>query len=330
MSEPRVSVLVTTFNRAAYLLEAVNSALNQTFRELEVIIVDDGSTDNSADLVRGLRDSRVRYLYQTHRGVSAALNTAWRVARGEFIGRLDSDDAWLPNLLEELVPALEAEPTLGLIYARAQGMDEQGRPLSQILGAPEKFPNQWLKSLLYGDCVCGVACVFRRTCIEQVGGFDESLIGNEDWDLWIRMAPVCRFAFCDEILARYRLHPFSLTGGRAATYRRVVLGRVELIEKYYARADVPPEALEVKSLARRNVYMDVTIRFLAVGQVRAACNYFMHTLRAAPNLFSTALRVLAVALFDLYLSKTKWGVSLTNALVARQRQRRQRAPVGRR
>jgi glycosyltransferase involved in cell wall biosynthesis len=319
MSPPRVSVLVPAYNRAGYLLEAVNSAVNQTFRDLEVVIVDDGSTDDTPQVVRGIDDPRVHYLHQENRGVSAALNTASRAARGEYLALLGSDDVWLPNLLEELVPVLDTDADLGLVYARARGMDAQGRPLPQILGAPEKFPGEPLKSLLYGDCVCGLAAVFRRTCLERVGGWDQTMIGNEDWDLWIRMAEHFRFAYRDQILARYRMHPQSLTGGRSEAYRRIILDRIRLIENYYARADVPAEAMLVKSLARRNVNMDVTIRFLSVGQWRAALPFFVRTIWVAPNPFTAAVRVLSVALFDLYLSKTHWGVRMVEAWLRRQK-----------
>jgi len=134
---------------------------------VELIFVDDGSTDNTAEVVRAISDKRVRYLRQENRGVAAALNTAWRAARGEYLALLGSDDVWLPRLLETLLPVLEADARICLIYARAQGMDANGRPLSQILGAPEKFPGETLKSLLYGDCVCGLAAVFRRGAVEH-------------------------------------------------------------------------------------------------------------------------------------------------------------------
>jgi hypothetical protein len=145
------------------------------------------------------------------------------------------------------------------------------------------------------------------------------MVANEDWDLWIRMAEFCRFAYCDEILARFRMHPSSLTGGKSERYARVILDRVRLIEKYYARENVPPEALTVKWLALRNVNMDVTIRYLSIGRWREARTYFIRTLRASPNPFTSAFRVLGVALFDLYLSKTAWGVRLVDALVTHRR-----------
>lgn len=319
MSTPCVSVLIPAYNRADYLLEAVDSALNQTFRDLEVVIVDDGSTDNTGQIAQGIQDPRVRYIRQENRGVSAALNTAWRAAKGKFLAMLGSDDVWLPNQLEQLVPVLEADANLGLVYARAQGMDAKGKPLPQILGAPEKFPGRPLESILYGDFVCGIAAVFRRDSLERLGGFNETMTGNEDWDLWIRLAEVSRFAYVNSILARYRMHPQSLTGGRSLAYTRIINDRIRLIESYYSRAVIPDQALAVKSLARRNVYMDASIRFLSVGQRRLALNFFLQTIRVAPNPITALFRVVSVTIFDLYLSKTSWGVRLAEALVARRR-----------
>jgi glycosyltransferase involved in cell wall biosynthesis len=319
MTLARVSVLVPTFNRANYLLEAVNSALTQSYTDLEVVIVDDGSTDNTAEVVRSIQDPRVRYLYQQNRGVSAALNAAWRAAGGEYLALLGSDDVWLPDLLAELAPALDADPELGLIYARAQGMDAQGQPLPQMLGAPMKFPGDTLKSLLYGDSVCGLACLFRRECIDRVGGWDESLIANEDWDIWIRMAQHCRFSYRPEILARYRIHPQNLTGGRSEHYLQLVSDRVRVLDKFYSRSQMPPEALDIKPIAFRNVYMDIAVRHLAVGRRRAAFAYAMRAVRAAPNPLTSAVRIAALFVFYRVLSKTSWGVRFVDAWVARQK-----------
>src|SRR5581483_11420484 len=162
----KVSVVIPTYNRADYLPAAVSSVLAQTCRDIEVIIVDDGSTDATQDIVCAIQDTRVRYVQKEHAGVSAALNWGWHVARGEFIGIVGSDDVWLPNLLEELLPRLESDPNIGVAYARAQRIDAHGNLLPQMLGAREKFAGYTLKSLLYGDFVNPIAVVIRRKCLE--------------------------------------------------------------------------------------------------------------------------------------------------------------------
>jgi glycosyltransferase involved in cell wall biosynthesis len=315
----KVSVLIPTYNRAAYLPEAINSVLNQSFRDFEVIIVDDGSTDNTPELVRGIRDPHVHYVrHLRNRGVAAALNTAWHAARGEYLARLDSDDVWRPELLEILVSALDADPGLGLIYARAQWMDTHGQLLPQMAGAPIKFPGETLKSLLYGDCVTPMAVVFRRECIERAGGYDESLIANEDWDLWIRMAEYCRFAYCTQVLAYYRIHPQNLTRGDSERSRRVIRDRLRVLEKFYARPDVPSAALAIKPLAFRNLYQDVALRHFTAGRWREALGYYVRAVRVAPNPFAAALRGVRDVLYHSSLGKTRWGVRLADAWVARQ------------
>ncbi len=319
MAFPRVSILIPTHNRADYLSTALDSAFHQTFSELEIIVVDDGSTDNTAEVLCKYTDSRLQLIRQKNHGVSAALNTAWRAAHGEFVAMLGSDDEMLPQQVETLLNRIEREPSFGMIYGRAQAMDAHGNSLPQLYGTPLKFPNDSLSSILYANCVCTIAALTRRALIEQAGGFNENLLANEDWDLWIRLAERCQFGFCDEILARYRLHPQSLTGSGSRQYETVVAGRIGLIERYFASPRVPPNALAIKSLALRNVYMDATIRYLTIGKQRAAFSTFLRALGSGSNPFSTALRVVGVALFDLYLSKTTWGVRLTDALVKQRR-----------
>lgn len=319
MTNPRVSVLLPTYNRAAYLRQAIESALNQTFRDIEVVIVDDGSTDDTAQIVQRINDPRVRYIYQANRGVAAALNTAWRASRGDYLARLDSDDIWLPNLLAEFVTTLDADPDLGLVYARAQWMDAQGNALPQILGAPEKFPGQWLKSLVYGDCVCPIAVMFRRDCMERTGGYDESLIGNEDWDLWLRMAMHYRFAFRNEILARYRAHSQNLTSSVSARSLRLFDDRLRVLEKFFARSDVPADVLPLKPIAFRNVYIDIAMRHFTAKRWRTGFDYCTRAIRIGPNHLTATFRVASTIVFYFYLSKTRWGIRLVDTLIEQRR-----------
>jgi glycosyltransferase involved in cell wall biosynthesis len=269
--------------------------------------------------VAGFRDERLSYVYQSNRGVSAALNSGLRAARGKYLAMLGSDDAMLPDQVETLLRIADESEQVGVVYARGQGMDESGRDLPQTFGAPLRFPGQPLPSMLYANTVCAIACLVRREIVVAVGGFDEGLIANEDWDLWLRLAPRCQFAYCDRILARYRLHPESLTAASSTAYEQIIRGRIALIEGFYAREPVPADALAVKKLALRNVYMDAMIRRLTLGQNRAALADGQRALRAGGNPLAGSLRLVSVALFDLYFSKKSWAVRLTDHLVARRR-----------
>lgn len=308
-----------TFNRAEYILEAIQSVLAQSFPALELVIVDDGSTDTTPGIIRALNDSRIRYILQDHRGVSAALNTGWRAARGEFIGRLDSDDRWLPDLLATLVPPLQEDSNVALAYGRAQWMDAQGNPLPNIAGTSEKFPGHTLKSLLYGDFVTPMAVVINRKCLETVGGYDESLTANEDWDLWIRLAEVYRFVYRDQVLAHYRVHSRNLTHSGSGQNMHVIQDRIRVLEKFYARPKLPPDAAGVKGLAFRNLYHDIALRHLSAGRRREALLNFGRAVRDAPNPLTAIARALRDVVYYSSMGKTRWGIRITNKWLSWQK-----------
>ncbi len=318
---PRVSILIPAYNRANYLSETLASALAQTLDDIEIIVVDDGSTDETARVVHAISDVRVRYTYQENRGVSAALNTAWRAASSEFVAILGSDDVMLPEQIATLLPPLEEDARVGVVYARAIGMDAQGAPLTQLSGAPERFAGQTLLSLVYGDFVCPIAVLIRRAALAECGGYDESLIGNEDWDLWIRLARTYKFVYVPRVLARYRYHSQNLTRTKSARMERLMQDRVRVLDKFFAQPDVPAEILTIKPIAYRNVYMDWMIRYLERGDFKNAYAKFQTARALSPAPLRFLPRAAAVVAYYFVLSKTHWGVRLVEALTARRRQR---------
>lgn len=138
----RVSVILPTYNRERYLPEAIASVFAQTLHDLELIIVDDGSTDSTAALVGAIADERVRYIALPHRGLCAALNAGLRAARGEFIARLDSDDVFLPEALTTLVAALSADSGIDVVWAKGQLMNSEGRDQPRWRELAGAFPGR--------------------------------------------------------------------------------------------------------------------------------------------------------------------------------------------
>lgn len=302
-----VSVVIPTFNRANYILEAVTSVLNQTYPHFEVLVVDDGSTDNTVERINQLNDVRVRLVKQAHRGVSAALNLGCRSARGDLIGRLDSDDIWLPGFLTETVARLDANPRAALAYAPAQLMDQDGKLMPEYLGVAPRFPDDHLASLLYGDCVTPMAVVIRRLCLVQVGGYNESYNGTEDWDLWIRLAENRKFEFVNQVLAHYRVHSQNLTRSGSEQFARLMRDRVRILDTFYARPDAPPNALAIQSIAYRNLYQDIALRHVSAGHWREAAVFSWRALQVAPDKLSALWRGMRNFVYYSLLGKTRLG-----------------------
>lgn len=229
---PQISVVIPTYNSGALLKQTLDSALNQTVAPLEIIVVDDGSTDGTADWIAANYGARVRLIRQCNGGVAAARNTGWRAAQGQWIAFLDHDDVWHSDKLERLRGA--ATPDCGVVYARWREIDESGLPLPD---AAQLTLQKWwhgAQGRVFG-WLFGWRCplvsmsvpLVRRDLLERIGGFDSSCVPCDDWDLWLRLARVCQFAFLDEILVDYRCYPAQQSRDEIKALRaaRRVLGK---------------------------------------------------------------------------------------------------------
>lgn len=257
-----------TYNRAGYLRQAIDSVLAQTFTDFELIVVDDGSTDATDEVLAAIGDRRVRCLQGDHRGVSAAVNRGLRTAQGEYVGRLDSDDVWLPEMLRALVDVLDARPEIGVAYARARAMDVDRTPLPYTNGMPPRFPGDSLRSLVCEDFTCNIAALTRRSCLERAGEYDESLPANEDWDMWLRIAAHDEFAFVDRVLASFRWHAGNMTGPASPQFAPTLETRTRPLDKVFARADLPAAVVAMRPLAYETVYLYRCLRWLHVRDLR--------------------------------------------------------------
>jgi glycosyltransferase involved in cell wall biosynthesis len=215
---PKVSVFMATFNHARFLRECLDSILNQTYQDFEIVIVNDGSTDGSHEL---LLDYQKRYsdkvFYYWHpgyvnKGVSASCNLAISKARGEYLAWIGSDDVWYPNKLESQIQLLQNHPQLGLVYSNAHFIDENGNQLPGLAGLDITHDPNPLGRMIQFCHVPTMTVVIRRDCLEDVGLFDETLIDG-DWDLMIRIFARWEVGCVDEPLAKYRLHGKNISKG---------------------------------------------------------------------------------------------------------------------
>lgn len=228
---PLVSVITPVFNGAPWLREALDSALAQTFRSLEIIVVNDGSTDDSLAIARdrAVGDSRIRIIDQPNAGLPAARNRALRAARGAYLALLDADDAWLPNHLMIAMQAFESDPDLGLVHANIERVDADGARVDIPVRTWSRDMDPFDALALRHEHVSCPTAVFSRVALDAVGGFDLRFtgLGCEDRDLWLRIAARFRIRYLDQVTARYRAHP----GSMSAASERMALARQLLVAK---------------------------------------------------------------------------------------------------
>lgn len=209
MALPRVSVVIPTYNSAAFLGETVESILAQNYRDFEVIVVDDGSTDDTVTVLAPYKN-RISYYYQENQGESVARNWAVNLAQGEYIAFLDSDDLWLPSKLERQITEMDRFPQAVLAYAHSYLIDAAGhrisRPDSDKTAQGQPGMHDIFETLLMSNIVTHPGTVMvRRKYLLETGGFDPDIQWGEDWDLWLRLALRGPFVFIPEPLACYRL-----------------------------------------------------------------------------------------------------------------------------
>jgi glycosyltransferase involved in cell wall biosynthesis len=234
---PLVSVIIPTYNYGRFVVEAVESALGQTYPNVEVIVVDDGSTDDTqrriapyvaGSAVRLLPRAKppIQLVRQANRGAPAALNRGIQLARGDWIAWLSADDTFLPTKLQEQVAHAAQHPDERLIYTDWYLVDAAGRVTTTVRSL-QFASHQQLVRALFGACVInGSTTLIHRTCFERDGMFAEDLPQAHDWDLWLRLARDFRFGYVPKPLVRYRWHDANLSRrSDALAYNSEVLRR---------------------------------------------------------------------------------------------------------
>jgi glycosyltransferase involved in cell wall biosynthesis len=202
-SHPQVSVIVATYNYGRFLAGALDSVLDQTFADYEIIVVDDGSNDGTGDVIAPyLRHSKLRYIRTDHLGQPKAKNTGIRAARGKYVAFLDADDLWLPTKLDKQVAVFREDPELGVVYSRWQAIDEHGRSIPDW--ARPVHRGHILPQVFRQSFICFSSSVVRLAVLSEVGLFDERIPLAIDYDLWLRIAQRYRFDYVDEQLVKYR------------------------------------------------------------------------------------------------------------------------------
>ena len=248
---PQVSVIIPTRNRAHLLSEAIESVLKQTFRDFELIVVDDGSTDHTTAVVSGYHDRRIHYYRQESLERGAARNRGVALSQGEYITFLDDDDWYMPRKLEVQAQQLNRDPDVGMVISGWDRVNEAG-----MLVRSERpwlhHPQPMLKDWLFAAMAHVAAVLIRRSWFERVGGFDHSLAAAEDTHLWFKLAQAgCPFGWVKEMVFKQRLHGSNSVRDVA----HVKKGKTAMLDTIFADTQIPSILGMSKESAYARVYM---------------------------------------------------------------------------
>lgn len=211
MSSPTVSVIMSVFNGEKFLSETIDSVLNQSFRDFEFIIVDDGSTDATADILSKYapRDSRIRVLREGKKGRAGALNLAISAANGKYVANTDADDLSMPRRLEEQVSFMETNPEVGVLGGAFELVTHSGAAIDIIRHPLE---DAQIRSAMLRYCpICHSSVILRKNIVLASGGYRSAFEPSEDYDLWLKMSACSRLANLHNVVVRYRLHANQLS-----------------------------------------------------------------------------------------------------------------------
>ena len=230
-----VSVVIPTHNTRRYIAAALESVFNQTYKDFEIIVVDDASSDGTEDALEPYFD-RIVYVKQAHAGSAVARNRGLLRSSGEYVAFLDADDLWLPSKLEKQVDLAERHPEAVLVYSDFNRTESVGESLdSGLAKRTERKVGEEFTSLLRQNFLHTSSVLIRRNALADSGVFDPKLINAQDWDLWVRLADIGPFVLVDEILTHYRLHETQSV--KTSKYVRNVVFADELMRARLSRRE---------------------------------------------------------------------------------------------
>jgi glycosyltransferase involved in cell wall biosynthesis len=274
-----VTVVIPAYNGERYVADAVTSAIRQTHPALEIIVVNDGSTDETGNVLAGF-GGRIRVVSQANKGLSAARNAGIQGAKGQWIGLLDADDTWRPKKLEYLVAEIQKEPSAGIIFSAVHhwwedGTRHQERHRRTDRSCERIFDDLISKNVILGG---GSGALVRKACFDEVGLFDETLSSSEDWDMWIRIASRYKVRYVDEVLVDRRERHDSLS---QCTDRMLEndLRVLAIREAGLRQAGVSKWQLRQ---AKASVYCRAGVSFFCSGQTDKARQILWQALRQGP------------------------------------------------
>ncbi|MEL6494483.1 MAG: glycosyltransferase family A protein [Cyanobacteria bacterium J06623_7] len=304
---PQISIIIPAYNAAATIGATIASVQQQTLTDWELIVVDDGSTDNTKGILNHLSEPRLQIIPTVNGGVAAARNLGVDRAQGQYIAFLDADDLWVEDKLAQQLLALNQNPRAIAAYSWTCFMDEQQDGYVYHSSPPYDYQGNVYPRLLQGDFIhSGSNTLILKTALERVGGFDPACNGCEDWDMWLRLSAQGEFAVVPQYQIMYRRALGSATTNVAKMYQQALY----TVNKAYQNA--PQELQHLRSHTEGNLHLYIASLYLQHG------NSFAQTQRAAqhlkwslqtywPMVHEPFMQKLAIKLALRYLLPGQWG-----------------------
>lgn len=285
MKIPKVSVVIPTYNQARFVVEAIESVLNQTFQDLKIIVVDDGSTDDTKEALKKF-GSKICYIYQENQGDAAARNTGIRAAKGEFIAFLDHDDLWLPDKLSIQMDAFSKNKEIGLVYTDYVVFG-QGREPSK---SDKVRYSGWVFNQLFKHIfILSSGVVYKKECFNNCGLFDETFSVSSDYDMWLRISAEYKFLFIDRPLFKRRMHSANLSSMPI----KAILEPSKILTKIYFQFK---DSMKIsKHLYRKRMskmYKRIAQRYYNQGDMQKAREFYFGAMKYTPYRVNYFFRLL--------------------------------------
>lgn len=269
-----VSAIIPNYNYAHYLRDAVESVLAQTHKEIEIILVDDGSQDDSRKVIESYGD-RIKPIFQKNQGVAAARNNGVAASSGEFIVFLDADDAWLPSKIEKQLGVLSKDKEIGLVHTGVVNVDGAGNRLDEHTNGMSGWVSEELlkfeRPVILGG---GSGILLSRKVFEEVGGFDTRLSTSADWDFFYRVSCLFKVGFVPEVLLKYRMHGSNMHSSIKTMESDMLLG----FEKAFANGTTAD-----RNECYSNLHRTLAGSYFQVGQYGNFIRQTIKSIRLKPS-----------------------------------------------
>jgi len=311
----KISIIIPTYNSAQYICEAIESVLNQTYKDFEIIVVDDGSTDNTKEVIKPYLN-KMKYIYQQNSGPSAARNRGIQEAKGEYIAFLDADDIWLPQKLELQIKFMEKEKEVGLIFSDMVLFNEKEIIKNSFLKEKLFFNKLSIKSLsstekviydnvfnalLQENFIPTNTVIVKKECFNKVGFFDETLFSVEDRDMWLRIGLFYDIGFINFPLVLTRFHETNISGNQELALK----SRLKVMKKFLNYSNLPIKSKKIIKQTINKIYFDLGYLYFTYEKFPLSRIYFRKFLKENPFIFKPWIYILLSVLPTSAIRKLK-------------------------